>query len=224
MSANPEVEAIVALPIAEVVEPMAPAEAPAVAEPKAEAKPKRVRPAWMATASLGAVAVIAAGALGYVGYVAGQQRDGLHAQLVATTATLLSTQDRLTAAQADARTKKVTADYVAMYVADQGRVATDYQTLSLCDSFSTCRTGSQQLLDDLQRFQADRASAVVPGAFTSSDAALGDALSAAIAADEELISGMDSGNVNKFKDGFKKLDQAMLSVDKAEASLGAGLK
>ncbi|HKW59463.1 MAG TPA: hypothetical protein VJR46_06885 [Candidatus Dormibacteraeota bacterium] len=178
----------------------------------------------MATASLGAVALIASGALGYVAYAASQQRDGLHARLVSTSATLAATQTELTVAQADARTKKVTADYVAMYVADQGRVQAAYQTLSLCDSFSTCRTGSQQLLEDLQKFQADRNAIVVPGAFTSSDAALGDALSAAIAADEEIISGMDSDNISKFKDGFKKLDQAMLSVDKAEASLGIELK
>jgi uncharacterized protein HemX len=217
MAANPEmeVEGIVALPL--------PAEAPVEVTPPI-VRAKRARPPWMATASLGAVALIAAGALGYVAYAASQQRDGLHARLITTSATLAATQDQLSAAQADARTKKVTADYVAMYAADSGRVQTDYQTLSLCDSFSTCRTGSQQLLNDLQKFQADRGSVTVPGAMSSSDASLGDALSAAIAADEEIISGMDSDNVNKFKDGFKKLDEAMLSIDKAEASVGSALK
>ena len=93
-----------------------------------------------------------------------------------------------------------------------------------CSSFSTCRTGSQQLLADLQKFQADRTAAVVPSALSASDSSLGDALSAAIAADAEIISGMDSGNVDKFKDGFDKLQAAMLNVAKAEAALGAELK
>ena len=35
---------------------------------------------------------------------------------------------------------------------------------------------------------------------------------------------MDSGNVDKFKDGFDKLQAAMLNVAKAEAALGAELK
>ena len=144
--------------------------------------------------------------------------------LVTTATTLRSTQDQLTAAQADAQSKKVTANYVAMYIADAGRVHTDYQTLGSCNSFGSCRTSSQQLLDDLQKFQSDRSVATVPSTLSAGDASLGDALSAAIAADRELISGMDSGNVNKFKDGFKKLDAAMLSVGKAEAVLGAQLK
>ena len=228
MSANPEVEDIVELPVQHEMrpeeEPLAPAEPVVEAATAAVAKTRRARPPWMATASLGAVALIASGTLGYVAYAASQQRDGLYARLVTTSATLAATQDQLSAAQADARTKKITADYVAMYSADSGRVQADYQTLNLCDSFSTCRTGSQQLLGDLQKFQADRNSATVPSGLSSSDASLGDALSAAIAADEEIISGMDSGDVNKFKDGFKKLDQAMLSVDKAEASLGSALR
>jgi hypothetical protein len=229
MSANPEVEKIVSLPVetnghhVELAPEVEPATEP-VATPAPQAKTRRARPPWAATAALGAVALIATGTLGYVAHAAAEQRDGLYARLVTTTVTLASTQDQLTAAQSDARSKKVTADYVAMYVADGGRVQTDYEVLNDCSSFSTCRTGSQQLLADLQKFQADRTAAVVPSALSASDSSLGDALSAAIAADAEIISGMDSGNVDKFKDGFDKLQAAMLNVAKAEAALGAELK
>jgi hypothetical protein len=230
MSANPEIHEIVELPVQNVAAPVeqplveAPLEAPLEAPPAPLAAPRRARPAWAATAALGVVALVAAGSLGYVAYAASQQRDAVQARLVTTTATLVSTQDQLSSAQADARSKKVTADYVAMYVADEGRVETDYQVLGACNSFSACRTGSQQLLDDLQKFQSDRGGVTVPEALSSGDASLGDALSAAIAADQEIISGMDGGSVSKFKDGFNKLDAAMLSVGKAGASLGGGLK
>ena len=227
MAANPEVETIVALPAPETpAQPILvePAAEPVVETAPPQAKPKRARPAWMATASLGAVALIASGVLGYVAYATGQERDGLHARLVTTTATLASTQDQLTAAQADARTKKVTAAYVAMYIADAGKVDTDYSNLRACSSFSTCRTSSQQLLDDLQRFQADRKAATVPSALSASDASLGDALSAAIAADSELIDGMDTDSESKIVDGFHKLNAAMLNVAKAEVALGGELR
>ena len=241
MSANPQFDGIVALPAApspaeptnghkvEIAPPEpqhAPAEASVaqVQQVVAPERPKRIRPAWRATLAVGAVALLAASALGYDAYAAAAQRDGVYKVLVTTAATLGSTQDRLTAAQADARSTKVTADYVAMYLADAGRVHTDHQTLGSCNSFGSCRTSSQQLLDDLQKFQSDRSAATVPSTLSAGDASLGDALSAAIAADRELISGMDSGNVNKFKDGSKKLDAAMLSVGKAEAALGAQLK
>ena len=224
MSANPEIEGIVTLPVPD--QPITPYEAPAVEvpTPRVDVSPKRPRPPWLASASVGAVALIASGALGYVAYAASQQRDGLHARLVTTTATLVATQDQLSAAQADARTKKVTADYVAMYVANAGKVETDYSNLNACSTFSTCRTSSQQLLNDLQRFQTGRGQVTVPGAVAASDASLGDALSAAIAADQEIIDGMDTDSVNKFKDGFHKLDAAMLNVAKAEASLGSELQ
>lgn len=224
MSANPQVEDIVTLPTPQVVpEPEAPIAEEPTATPAA-VKTRRARPAWFGTAIMGATALIASGALGYDAYAASQQRDGLYTRLVATTATLGSTQSQLTAANADAASKKVTADYVAMYVADAGKVETDYQVLSACDGFGSCRTASQRLLDDMQAFQSDRKAANVPFALEASDSSLGDALSAAIAADDELISGMDAGNVSKFKDGFDKLDAAMLSIGKAEASLGTELK
>src|SRR5262249_2771804 len=157
MSVNQELERIVELPV-QPVQPEAAAEVLAEAVVPQVAKIKRARPPWMATASLGAVALIASGALGYVAYAASQQRDGLYARLVTTSAALAATQGQLSSAQADARSKKVVADYVAMYVADSGRVQADYQVLNECNSFGSCRTGSQQLLEDLQKFQADRSS------------------------------------------------------------------
>jgi hypothetical protein len=225
MSANPEIEeGIVTLPLPE---------APATPEPEPvlgpepvvlKAKERRAKPPWLKTAVLGAAALVATGTLGYVANTAAQQRNQAYDAFVSTKATLVATDTTLTQAKQDAATKKVTADYVSMYVADTGRIETDYQVVSACDSFGSCRTGSQQLLEDLQKFQSDRSAATVPSGLSASDASMGDALSAAIAADEEIISGMDSDNINKFKDGFQKLDAAMLSVAKAEASLGTGLK
>jgi len=229
MSANPEMEeGIVTLPLPEAPatfdlpepEPVLPGPEPVV--PKA--RERRARPAWLKTAVLGAAALIATGTLGYVANTAAQQRNQAYDAFVSTKATLVATDTALNQAKQDAATKKVTADYVSMYVADTGRIETDYQVVSACDSFSTCRTGSQQLLDDLQKFQSDRSAATVPGGLSASDASLGDALSAAIAADQEIISGMDTNSFTKFKDGFQKLDAAMLNVAKAEATLGTELK
>jgi len=229
MSANPETdEGIVVLPVLPAPatpEPTAPE--PVVSGPEpvaAKAKQRRAKPPWLKTAVLGAAALVATGTLGYVANTAAQQRNQAYDAFVSTRVALVATDTALTQAKQDAATKKVTADYVAMYVADTGRIETDYQVLSACDSFGSCRTGSQQLLDDLQKYQSDRSAASVPGGLSASDASLGDALSAAIAADQEIISGMDSGNLSKFKAGFAKLDAAMLNVGKAEASLGTDLK
>jgi hypothetical protein len=187
-------------------------------------RPRRVRPAWLATATVGAVALIASGALGYDAYAASRQRDDLYTRLVSTTATLGATQSDLASARATAASNKVIADYAAMYVADSGKAQTDYWALSNCDGFGACRTSSQQLLEDLQAFQADRKAADVPSSLTASDSSLGDSLSAAIAADQEIIAGMDTDSSAKFVDGFTKLDAAMLSMAKAEATLGAELR
>jgi hypothetical protein len=187
-------------------------------------RPRRVRPAWLATATVGAVALIASGALGYDAYAASRQRDDLYARLVSTTATLGATQSDLASTRATAASNKVIADYAAMYVADSGKAQTDYWALINCDGFGACRTSSQQLLEDLQAFQADRKAADVPSSLTASDSSLGDSLSAAIAADQEIIAGMDTDSSAKFDDGFTKLDAAMLSMAKAEATLGAELR
>jgi len=76
----------------------------------------------------------------------------------------------------------------------------------------------------MQAFQSDRQSAAVPASLSASDGQLGDSLSAGIAALQELITGMDNDQVAKVKDGFSKLDDSMLSMAKAEASLGAELR
>lgn len=213
MSANPEVEeGIVALPVETVPEPPA---LEVVAAPAAA--PVRRRSRWIVPAAIAAVALIASGTLGYFLYVTVQQRDGLHTRLV-------SAQTQLGAAQADAAGKKVTATYVATFVADQGKVQTDYQTIVVCDAYTACRTAAQQLLTDLQSFQSDRKAANVPSNLLSADSSVGDALSAAIAGDQEFIVGIDNGDEAKAKEGGQKVDQAMLSLAKAEAALGALLK
>ena len=50
------------------------------------------------------------------------------------------------------------------------------------------------------------------------------ALEKNVAALQELISGMDTDNVNKIRDGFKKLEGAMLTMSKAEVVLGSELR
>ena len=214
MSANPELEGIVTLPVMEErIEP-APRASVASAEPTRTRGRSRT---WIAPAAIAVIGIVASGALGYFLYTTVQQRDGLHTRLVAT-------QAQLTAAQQDAATKKVTADYLAMYVADQGKVEADYQAVILCTDYGTCRTGAQQLLADLQQFQADRKAANVPSNLLSTDSSVGDALSAAIAGQQEFIVGLDNNDETKAKEGGAKADAAMLSLDKAMASLGAQLK
>ena len=105
-----------------------------------------------------------------------------------------------------------------------GKVQLDYQNVQACNSYGACRTASQDLLNDLQKFQADRSRAIVPSSLSAADASLGDALSAAIAADQEFIDGMDTFSVNKVKDGLHKLDAAMLNLAKAQIALGNGLQ
>ncbi len=182
------------------------------------------RPRWVAPAAIGAVGIIASGSLGYFLYSTTGQRDAARHQLASTQVTLTSTQGQLTRAQSDAAASKLTADYVTFYVADAARVLTDDESMNVCKSYSQCRTAAQQALNDMQAFQSDRTKATVPPALTNADAMLGDALTAEIAAVQEVISGMDNNNFNKVKDGWAKLDKAMLSMGKAEAALGAGLR
>jgi uncharacterized protein with PIN domain len=193
----------------------------AVAVPEAPstavAAPRRSKPAWIGSLAVGVVALIASGTLGFLTYSTTQERNATQRDLVATRATLVS-------AQADAQTRKVTADYVAMYVRDQGRVHLAYENLANCTSYGSCRTAGQQLLSDLQSFQADRTAAQVPANLRSTDSALGDALSAAIAATQQFIDGMDTFSVAKIKDGGRKLDAAMLAIAKVELSIGNELK
>jgi hypothetical protein len=108
-------------------------------------------------------------------------------------------------------------------VLNSGKVATDYEYVTACNSYLTCRTSAQDMLTDMKAFQAARSSAVVPAALANADTLLGDSLSAAMAADQELITGMDTNDDTKIKEGFKKLDAAMLTFAKAESAIAAPL-
>jgi hypothetical protein len=165
--------------------------------------------------------VIASGTLGGFLFSTVGQRDAARHQLAASQATLVATRGQLTAARADAATRKVTSDYVKLVAVDGGQAVADYGSLASCNSFGQCRTAAQQTLTDLQAFQAQRAAATVPPELANADGALRDGLSAAIAAVQELIAGADNDDIGKIKDGSKKLDAALLAVGKAEAALGA---
>jgi hypothetical protein len=189
----------------------------------APARP-RSRPRWVVPAAIGAIGIIASGTLGYFLWSTTGQRDVARHQLASTQSTLAATESQLTSAQADATARKATADYVRLYVADGARVLTDDENMNICKGYSQCRTAAQQAMTDMQLFQFDRGKASVPTALANSDAMLGDALSAEIAAVQQVINGMDNNNVADIRDGWAKLDRAMLSMGKAEAALGAGLK
>lgn len=237
MSSNPEVDGIVALrpdPVVlqalpesapahetEVVGVSAPVESPAL--PVAPRAP-RSRPRWLPSVAVGAVAVVAASTLGYLLLATANHRDTLGHQLVSTQTTLASTKQELLTVQSDAAARKAVADYVSFYVVNQGRIQTDYQAFNNCDNFSHCRTAAQQMLTDMQSFQSDRASTTVPRPLANSDSMLGDALSASIAATQELISSLDNGDRAKFKAAYKNLDASMLSMAKAESALGAAAR
>jgi hypothetical protein len=182
------------------------------------------RPRWVAPVAIGTIGIIASGSLGYLVWSTTGQRDAARHQLASTQAMLTSTQDRLTTAQSEAGARQLTADYVSVYVVDAARVLTGDESMNTCKGYSQCRTAAQQTVNDMQAFQSDRTKATVPAALANSDAMLGDALSAGIAAVQEVISGMDNNNFAKLKDGWTKLDKAMLSIGKAESALGAGLK
>src|SRR5256712_13483567 len=163
MSISPELEYIAAVAI-----PDAPAEPrtgragelatlplPVAPAPQPEVKAKRGRPSWLASASVGVVALFATGTLGYTLYTTSQHRDATQRQLAATQATL-------TAAQSDAAKRKLTADYVTLYTADSGKVQLDYQNFVACNNLGSCRNPSQDLLNDLQAFQSDSTTAKGP--------------------------------------------------------------
>jgi hypothetical protein len=242
MSTNPEAEGVVPLrPYPAATEGAWPAPAP-VAQPEAAvaapvetpvAQPVADRPAavstrggrgWMAVVAVAFVGLIVSGTLGYFLYETTGQRDAARRQATSTQAALTSTQATLASSQQDLAAREATVAYASMYVTDSGRVRTDYQKLVACTSFGACRTAAQSTLIDLQTFQADRSAATVPSRIANSDAMLRDALSAAIAADQQLISGFDTFNVSKVTAGLKKLNAAMLSMGKAETVLGPELQ
>jgi hypothetical protein len=232
MAINTEIEGIVALrpepngadaSAPEAVQAVAPTVAPeAAADVALSEKPIRAhrRRGWVLPVAVGAAALIVCGTLaGFLWSTIGQ-RDTARHQLAVTQATLKATGDQLTAAHADAATRKVTSDYVSFVTVSGGRALTDYETMAACTSFGPCRTAAQQTLTDLQAFQTQRAAATVPPALSNADGELRDGLSAAIAALQEFISGADNDDVNKVKDGAHKLDAALLTIGKAEAALG----
>ncbi len=225
MSSNPEaIDGIVTLrPQPESPVPL-PVQTEQLEAPESLPAQVRSRPGWAGSAAVGVVGIIATGVLGGFLWSTTGQRDVARHQMADTQATLGSTQHQLSAAQTDAAARRVTASYVSLYIADSGRLHIDYQSLGACSKYSECRSAAQQLLSDLQAFQSDRASVTVPAALASSDAMLGDGLSAAIAAVQLLITGMDDGDRTKIKDGWNKLDAALLTIAKAETALGNGLK
>jgi hypothetical protein len=210
---------------AQAVAPVSPQAIQAWAAPVPVPTLERTRGAggWIGMVAIGAVGLIAAAALGYLLYSTAGQRDAALRQVASTKATLTDRQVTLNATQNDLATRKATAAYLSMYVSDGGRVSIDYQKFVACTTFGSCRTAAQSALTNMQTFQSDRSAATVPVALLSSDGMLRDALSAAIAADQELISGMDNTNDAKFKDGWHKLTSAMLGLAKAEAALGAAV-
>src|SRR2546422_7722793 len=133
MSISPELEYIAAVAITEApVEPtnghvaeLATLPIPVAPAPQPEVKAKRGRPRWLASASVGVVALFATGTLGYTLYATSQHRDATLRQLAATQATL-------TAAQADAAKRKLTADYVTPYPAHSGKFPLDYTNFVAC--------------------------------------------------------------------------------------------
>ena len=186
------------------------------------AAPGRPRRRWLLPVAIGAAGLIASGTLGGFLWSTIGQRDAARHQLVTSQATLADTRGQLAAARTDAATRKLKADYLMLVTAEGGQAVADYGGMAVCNSFGACRTVAQQTLTDLQAFQAHRAAATVPPELVNADGALRDALSAAIAAVQEVITGADNDDIAKVKDGAKKLDAALLSIGKAQAAVGAG--
>lgn len=241
MSHNPEVNGSVALETrTEEVEPAPPEPAatheltvpigPTPLAPEADlaqpvtATARQPRPRWVVPAAIAAVGLIASGTLGYFLYTTTVQRDSATHQLAATQAAVATTRAQLSAAQADAAVKKEVADYVSLFVANDGAVQTDYENIVACNTYSECRTAAQQLLTDLQAFQQARSSAQVPAQLSTTDGMLGDSLSVGIAGTQEFITGMDNNDTAKIKDGGSKVDAVMLNMAKAQTALGTGLR
>jgi hypothetical protein len=187
----------------------------AVAPPKAPAA-SRKRPRWIVPTGIAIIGLIVAGTQGGFLYTTIGQRDTARHQLASTQATLTDTNKQLTAREA-------TDAYVKVYLVNSGKVTTDYENVTACNSYITCRTSAQDLLTDMKAFQAARSTAVVPPALANADTLLGDSLSAGMAADQELITGMDTNDDTKIKEGFKKVDAAMLTFAKAESAIAAPL-
>lgn len=229
-----QTEAAVTPPLAVVAPSPAPpvfAVAPMYAPPPPQASPWATQPigapvqvpspasnrhGWVVAAGIAAIGLIASGTLGYFLYTTTGQRDSARSQLKTTQATLADTNKKLA-------TRTAIDTYVYVFVLHSGRVSTEYGNVIACDSYITCRSAVQDDMTELKAFQSARAGATVPAPLASADSQVGDALSAAIAADSELITGMDTNNTTMVKEGFSKLDAAMLSLGKAESALSAAI-
>jgi hypothetical protein len=187
-----------------------------VAAPVQAPAPARKNRGWIVSAAIAAVGLIASGTLGYFLYTTTGQRDAARHQLASTQATLTDTQQQLAA-------RKATDAYVHMYLVNAGRVETDYSNLFVCDTYGACRSAVQDALTDMKGFQSARAIATVPSALASADSQLGDALSAAIAADQQVITAMDLDDRAKLDAAYKNLNDALLSFSKAESAVAAAL-
>ena len=158
----------------------------------------RNRRGWIGLAAIAVLGLIALGTLSGFLYAAVAQRDSARHQLAARKAADL---------------------YLDMYVFNNGRVMTEYENAVVCDTYAACRTAAEDLASSIKAFQRARSSAVVPSEFAKADSQIGDALSAALVGDQELLSGMDAGDVAKIKEGSTNVDKAILNLAKAEMAL-----
>src|SRR4029077_7699894 len=110
----------------------------AVAPAQAPAAPRR-RPRWIVPTGTAVLGLLAAGALGGFLYTTTGQRDAARRQLASTQATLTDTQKQLAE-------RSTTDAYVKLYVLNSGKVTTDYENVTACDSYVTCRPSSQDML------------------------------------------------------------------------------
>ena len=179
----------------------------------APARVARKRPGWLGSAAIAVVGLIAAGSLGYLFYTSNQKLDATRHELFVTQQNLDATTKNLTEAQARAA-------YLKLYTSDLGRISADWSNANGCDTFSTCRSTAQTLLDDTQAFQSDRQSAKVPAEYANADSSLGDGLSAIIAAVRDLQTALTSRDSNRIQDAYQALNNAMLQVFKTQSELG----
>lgn len=192
----------------------------AVVAAKQANEPPRRRPAWVLSTAIAVVGVAVSGALAGLLVPTISQRDSARTQLAATRVSLGR---QLQASQANIVALRRSGAYGDMVIRDSGRVMIDYETIAGCKAFSDCRTAAQQMLDDLQAFQGDRAAASPPAALENGDGMLRDSLSAAISGQQELITAIDNDDSAKGDDAGKQVNAAMLSLGKAETTLAAGL-
>jgi hypothetical protein len=185
---------------------------PAVPAYPAYAAPKKARPAWILPVAIAAVGLLASGALGYLFY-------STNNKLEATRHDLTTTQLDLDGKNKDLAAEHAQAAYVSMYDQDLGRLSTDFGVLIECDGTSSCKSAAQAMITDTQAFQSDRQAAKVPASLSSVDSQLGDGLTAEVTALQDLVSAINSNNMDRIQSGFVEVSDATISVFKTEAQL-----